>query len=288
MSNRIFLAFLLIFGACNMDHQLGLVGLDSGTVSPVSNPITSSPDANANLQAHADVQGIATSEAGATAQTESISRPDAMAIGQLGSSQSWTGYVENYQFSSGSDVIRFTFAADSAGQIIGTVLLGNAVPPPAATDPNIGYPSDFAATQVDVSSYWVEGFSYSMANGKLTPDRVRFTARGNELWSGWCMLQTSVDSSGMCLPSWGPLPSWANHGQCAQVNPANGQTIDVDCGKLALCIESPVCICSATTCSVDLSTGGTVSFDLALSGTAANGSIVGNLGQYNVHFTQDP
>jgi hypothetical protein len=259
MIGRSYLAFLVVFGACNMDHQLGLVDpADSGADSLTSNTPSSS---------------------------SVYVGSDASVIGQLGPSQSWTGYIENYQFSSGSDSIKLTFAADSTGQVVGTVLLGNGTPPPQATDPNTGYPPGFAAMNTYTFGYWGEGFAYSMASGTAVPSRLRFSVSSNDLWSGWCALQTPIDDSGLCVPNWGG--SCTDSGQCSQTNPATGQTIAVDRGKFELCFMSRVCLCLTMACVADLSGGG-ASFDLAISGTNASGSTAGDLGDHNVHFTKDP
>ena len=207
---------------------------------------------------------------------------------------SWTGYIENYQFASGSDAINFTFALDSTGQVVGTVVLGNGTPPPPATDPNVGYPANLPdpmgiGALDPATGYWAEGFAYSMANGIFSPQRLRFAIRNFELWSGWCALQTPVDDSGMCLPNWGGSSTGeGTSSQCYQQNPANGQNTVVDCGKFNLCVVSRVCLCVSTTACVFDPNGGTpASFDLAISGNTANGSVTGIIGdRANVHFTQ--
>jgi len=270
MMKRSFLAFLVVFGACDRDHQLGLADpADSGADSLNSNTLSSSSDAGVSTQVGLDAQAYV--------------GLDAKVIGQLGPSQSWTGYIENFQFRSGSDVIRFTFATDPTGQVVGTVLFGNGTPPAPATDPNVAYPPEFSANGVFIP-YGIEGFAYSMANGKLSSSRLQFTVQSYELWSGWCALQTPGYDGGMCLPNWNS--SCAN-GKCTLTNPANGQKLtNVNPDILTLCLMIEVCLCSTTTCGANLS-GYPTSFDLTLSGTDASGSVAGAFGG-NVHFTKDP
>jgi len=206
---------------------------------------------------------------------------------------SWTGYIENYQFPSGSDVIRFTSTVDSAGQVTVTVFLGNGTPPPPATDPNVGYPPGLATEGMmldSASNYWSEGFAYSMTSGTFQPQRLRFTINNCQLWSGWCALEKPIDDSGLCLPTWGGGGrSDGTNWQCYLQNPANGQNTVVDCGKDNLCVMSRVCACSATACVYDPNSGRTVSFDLAVTGPAADGSVVGLISdRANVHFILDP
>jgi hypothetical protein len=156
---------VVMFAGCDNQHLVGRIdqnGDDAGLTSTADGPVGSRPDGNPGGQA-----------------------PDARVIGPITQAQtSWTGYIENYQFPSGSDVITFTFAADSSGQVVGSVVLGNGTPPAPATDPNVGYPPTLPATGYDGS--WTEGFPYSMVSGLSTATRLRFTIFSFELWSGWC------------------------------------------------------------------------------------------------------
>jgi hypothetical protein len=194
---------------------------------------------------------------------------------------SWTGYIENYQFPSGSDVIRFASTVDSAGQVKVTVFLGDGPPPPPATDPNVGYPPGLGP----LPSYWVEGFAYTMTSGTFQAQRLRFTIYSYQPWSGWCALQTPISGSAMCVPNW---QGDCSRGPCILQDPATGQTIQVDARKALLC-WAHVCACSTTACDSDPNGGTTASFDLALFGAAADGSVVGLISdRANVHFTLDP
>ena len=250
---KILVVAVVLFAGCDNQHLVGRIGQNGNDAGPSS-----------------------TADARQAVPVESL---DARVIGPITQAQtSWTGYIENYQFPSGSDVVTFTFAADSAGEVVGSVVLGNGTPPAPATDPNVGYPSNLPSTGYDGS--WTEGFSYSMVNGLSTPTRLRFTIRSFELWSGWCALQTPVQGSDMCLPNWGGAMT---NGQCSQTNPANGTTTIVDCGKLNLCLEVQVCVCSTVPCVVTPNAGPELSFDIAITNNDASGSVSG----HNVHFTQD-
>jgi hypothetical protein len=274
--NRSCLAILVVFGACNMDHQLGLfVPADSGVDSLNSNTLPTSSDAGVSTQADLQVGSDAQAYVGS----------DAKVIGQLGPSQSWTGYIENYQFPYSSEGIRFTFATDSTGQVVGTAVFGNGTPPPPATDPNVGYPP--AGTEQGELGTWTQGFPYSMTDGSLTSNRIRFTLQYNELWSGWCALQTPFEDSGLCLPTWFGT---CENGTCILRNPDNArQTITVDNGRRDLCAGAMVCLCSTATCVANASDSPTATFDVAISGTEASGSVAGGTGdRFNVHFTKDP
>jgi hypothetical protein len=271
MMNRTYLALLVVFGACDRDHQLGLVDPNSLTDASVSTDPSTSQDAPRNV-----VQAIPTN--------------DWDAAGPLDNVQSWTGYVENYKFASGSDVIKFTFGIDVAGQVFGKIYLGNGTPPLPATDPNVGYPPDHFKNGLGSGrGYLAEGFAYSMASAVYSPRRLQFGIRDAELWEGWCALQTPVPGSDMCVPNWsgGSVPGNPDR-SCYQNDPTSGKRVFVDCARMELCFFELMCTCTTTACSPNLSFGATVTFDLAISGTDASGGTTGFVMGQNAHFTKDP
>jgi hypothetical protein len=237
-------------------------------------------------------QGVGGSGGAQTAPTNGV---DASAVGPLGPSQSWTGYVENYTFPSGSDVIKLSFSYDSNGHVVGQVILGNGTPPPPATDPNVGYPPGFTGPMYEPTE--IEGFAYSLAGGTLAASRLRFTIEGTEPWAGWCALQTPPsDGSSGCLPNFSSAAMGGGGTQCSYTT-SGGPTVVVDCGKWNLC-EGPmatslasVCLCAPTGCGARPGLFPT-SFDMFLANGAASGSMVGSAVSpeqtpYNVHFLQD-
>ena len=208
--------------------------------------------------------------------------------------QSWTGYIENFSFPSGSDAIHITFTADASGQLTGTVILGQGTPPPPATDPDVTYPADlFSPGHVTdlglaASRYISEGFTYTMRDASLVSGRLRFGFTTYELWTGWCALQQPAPGYTTCLPNWSSQgPGGTPDMTCALVNPTTQKTTTVDCGKLSLCLLDTPCACTMSACAVR--TDGLVTrFDIAVSGSSGSGSVVGVLPMNNVHFTADP
>jgi hypothetical protein len=203
---------------------------------------------------------------------------------------SWTGYLENYQFRSGSDALALTFEADAAGVVRGTIVFGKGTPPPPATDPSVGYPSDyFMFAQADLGSgggpaYVAEGRPYDLEAGTLVSSRLRFTVPLSQLWAGWCALQTSSDGPSFCGPnSGGGFDPASNN--CYLSDPATNKNVPIDCSKWWLCDGAGPCECSGNgPCS--LGGGGSVTFDVSLDGANASGSIVGSFQDHNVHFTK--
>jgi hypothetical protein len=212
----------------------------------------------------------------------------------------WTGHVDDsdnpdFEFPSGSNAIRLTLAVDAYGQVAGMVWLGNGQPPPPATDPEVGYPTEpwVRSNQYgELSSYWAEEFGYSMTNGASLPDHLRFSIDNHELWSGWCALQptTWANDGGSFLPNWDSTSATLASGQpyCYQTNPANNQVVVRDCGKLSLW-SSGVCTCSTTSCDYDPSLSDSMAvFDLALSNGTAAGTVYQLFSSIaKVTFTQD-
>jgi hypothetical protein len=265
----------VILGACKADHPIGTVEADAGSDASVST--SPGPDLS-----------IAT-----PGQTV-----DVQPLGPLGPVESWTGWVENYTFKSGSDAIKFSFASDPNGRLAGQVVIGSGTPPPPATDPNVGYPDE----KVMGPAFPLEGYSYTMFDGNITSNRIRFTLRNYEPWAGWCALQTPPSDvksgNSTCLQAGNGYADPANN--LCLLYPSDQKfdaPVKVDCGVFFLC-SSSVCFCSPTGCRgrvpEDTDAYGpteypTVSFDMAYSGTTAMGSSAGyGFGGQNVYFTKDP
>jgi hypothetical protein len=216
--------------------------------------------------------------------------------GTLGTPQAWQGYIENHMFPSGSDMILLKFATDARGVVAGSVVFGVGTPPPPATDPNVGYPSNLLAdANTDgpglAIGYVAEGYSYAFDGGSFDGHRLRFTVNFTQLWAGWCALQTPAsDGSGWCLPNWGTMSNpMAN--MCAQFDPKTKQAVPVDCGKLFLC-DSPtaVCACGANTCGVSTGSFDAAMFDVFLilaDGTGSGSASQSSWGTNNVHFVKN-
>ena len=220
-----------------------------------------------------------------------LSGADRSDAGPSGPITSWTGYIENYKFASGSDAVRVSYTTDATGNIVGTVTLGNGTPPPPATDPNVGYPSELSTfDELGIPRFYVaEGYAYTMRDVAFTGRRMQFDVAYWELWQGWCALQTPVPGQTSCLPNVGSMVS-ADHMHCALLNSATSQYDQpVDCGKLALCQFGMACMCGIAGCSVQ-EQGIQLFFDLSVTtdGASADGSVTGQINGHNVHLTKDP
>ena len=292
-------------GALAPDAGVGISGQEAGasTIDQGVDAQTSAvggEDAQASSVGGMDAQSLLVEDAGAgvfvppdSAADAGVELPpgnaaDAGVFGRLAPGiTTWTGYIDGYQFPSGSNAIRLALGI---GQVTGMVVLGDGLALPPATDPNVGYPPDYDPAN---GVYWAEGFAYSIVYGKAAPWQLQFGIRNNELWSGWCAEQTPVAGSSTCLPNWPGDHIIGTNGspdQCYQQDPANGRKTVVDCGKYDLCITDPVCACSAPACVLNPNSGTTAIFLLAIpdNSTTATGTVNGIAGPgAPVHFTQD-
>jgi hypothetical protein len=275
-------AALAVACACNATHVLGPADSGTDSQSPGSGGAPAGVAGMTGVGGNVGAGGAATGGAAVDPTT-------------LGASESWTGYIENRTFASGSDVLTLKFATDASGAVAGTIVFGKGSAPPPATDPNVGYPPDLVTSSAVgpgpglAAGYIAEGFPYAFDGGSLATHRLRFAANLSQIWAGWCALQTPAsDGSGWCLPSWGGMVS-GDGKMCAQLNPQTQKYVPVDCGKLFLC-ASPLtpCACTATACALSDAGGGAAAFDVFLTGDAASGSVqMPSFGTNNVHFLKN-
>jgi hypothetical protein len=206
----------------------------------------------------------------------------------------WNGYLENAQLSDGSNRLTMTLSLADDGIATGTLLLGDGSLLRPATDPNLGYPPGVQFPVPAGPLGFFEGFAYTILDGRLSGSTLTFRVAEFDLWTRWCLLQTttysgwSSDDGGptySCAPNWG----WSRDGTtgCVLTDPATMSQLPMDCGKIELCQNSP-CNCSATGCRVNPSNQPDLAFDLAILGANADGTISGLLGEHNVHFVRAP
>jgi hypothetical protein len=268
---------------CDANHVLGVA--DGGPMTGTAGVGGHTAPANG---------GSSGGQAGQAGQTtmpvDAATGPE---VGPLGPSQTWTGYVENFMFPSGSDTLAVSVAADAQGNTVGTITLGHGTPPAPATDPNIGYPPSLEMSSLGLGlataiNFYAEGYPYTFDQGTQTSQRLKFTAKLNQMWAGWCSLETEAGDSGTCLPNTGGMSS-GDGKSCAYGDPNHpGKYIPVDCGRFALCGFASVCTCTASGCSLNPSMGSIVSLDIAINGGAANGSLEGPFGNQSVQLTKSP
>jgi hypothetical protein len=218
---------------------------------------------------------LGTSDASAPAPSDGAS---AAATGR------WTGYLENYKLPSGSDAVVIETTSGNGSELNGTVVFGARVLPPA-TDPDVGYPPGYGAGLISPVGFAGEGFAYHLQGGTLLDARLKFQLAGDELWGGWCGLQTPYEIAPGhygCLPNTG---TELLNNQCF-LHFEDGGVSPIDCGKMTLCgaLGSTPCKCTMTSCAADMFS--TLSFDLVVAGDVANGTVTGLGDRIAVHLTR--
>lgn len=286
MIGALLAATFALAAGCDANHVLGTH--ESGAAGTGSNA-GAGGDAGTFQGAQAGSTGGTSSVAGATGGIGGSTGAGGLKAGPLGPSQSWTGYIEQRTFLSGSGQIKLTFAEDASGIVAGTVVFGMGTPPPPATNPDVGYPEGtgkgLAAAMGGPLMSIAEGYAYTFDGGTLdsASHRLRFTVQLAQLWAGWCALQTPpVDGSESCVPTW-------DHYQdtqfgCHFKDPKTGTySLRYDCDKVDLCSILDVCHCDAAGCGMNTNGTLTVYFDVFISGDTMSGSAW----DFNIHFVRD-
>jgi hypothetical protein len=210
-------------------------------------------------------------------------------------SHSWTGYVEQFAFPSGSAAMKLTVSIDAQGVATGAIVFGQGTPPAPVVDPTVGYPPDFAAQVLKHGGasptpswfYMAEGYAYPI-DGTLDAEHLQFKASLSQLWSDWCVLQLPPGLDfGPCFT----LPSGRQYGatysadlqKCSVTNYV--EVLPVDCGRLILCTGgASVCSCTTSGCSPGKAAA---IFDLFVTDGTMSGSVQSWFGRYNAHFVAD-
>ena len=216
-----------------------LLGCNSGTLEVGSN------DGGAKV----------VSPEGSTASTPVVTVNGVDASALIGT---WDGYVESFQFQSGSDAVVLAVSGPRRQRPGRNGHLRQRLPAASRDRWRTWgiHPGVSQLALATAANLW-EGFIYTAIDLTFDGTRLQLGAAEGELWKGWCPLLTvygqGPDGGGPpygCLPNWGfqedPLPDASD---CSRPDPLTGQNVPVDCGKLDLCaVGASVCTCSASGC----------------------------------------
>jgi hypothetical protein len=210
----------------------------------------------------------------------------------------WEGHVTTADVSPVLEYFRVAIGQTSLGGVCGSVVYGQGVAPPPASDPDAGYPD--AATDYPKGRneggvlhgsphYWgpMAGVPYSILEATNQALRVRFKTASGELWKDWCALQIPVLASSdpqyprySCLRA--PAFRRSNPDGCfvsATGNPGKvagtfADEMPIDCFKVSLCSYGQVCACNAQECRA--SQNDPLEFNLLFAGDQASGTVIGD------------
>jgi hypothetical protein len=183
----------------------------------------------------------------------------------------WTGYQENLNVATYSDVVtlRLSQAVDGSGVL--TVVLGTATPPAPPTDPTAYWPPGQEPILIEAYGV-VEGFVYPGHMVEWTDQRLQFHIAIDEPWQPWCELQTSYQlkdqpSAYSIIPGTAGGGSTGGGANDCYVGDARSRT-QVSCAAV---FEANRCSCIATGCGANYGNGGP-SFDITFAGDTARGT----------------
>jgi hypothetical protein len=156
----------------------------------------------------------------------------------------WDGYVEAYEFASGSDRVRVTIDPSGTGYL----QLGEGDLLALPTDPAVGWPPTAPAYATDFFEL-NEGVRYPLGNVRVESERIRFEFDTHSAYAPFCELQTPVEVAGSpgfywCFGVSGDRPT--ADGGC-EIFGASGSPERVDCRKLFICRSA--CDCDASACT---------------------------------------
>lgn len=205
----------------------------------------------------------------------------------------WEGYVEAYEFRSGSDRVRLVL--DEQGN--GSFTFGDGEPLPAPTDPDDAFPFESFDDVIGVPNP-AEGSPYAVANALVEDERLRTTLSMNDIYSPACAIQTAVavnherdgefevirESGWGALYPGGSLAATSPYACVEEVGYAFDQDYSscymgtsrtpISCSRANLC--NTLCECSETACTPRLYEN-LLRFDAALNDTGdrLEGTMVG-------------
>jgi len=173
----------------------------------------------------------------------------------------WTGYIENVIFPSGSNALQITLAVAADGTPSGQVVFGEGPPPPLPTEPGIAWPGGTDITNASL----LEGYANQAQSLRWEQQHLRFSIGKYTPWIDWCALQ----GNGCSLSGYGID---GTDGCAWRTTPPTPVACDY-------ALDCMVCTCLPTGCTPDA-----YAFDITLRGDVGDGST--NVGGW--HNFDDP
>jgi hypothetical protein len=187
----------------------------------------------------------------------------------------WEGAIRNFSFETVVPLRLEIVGASELGGVCGTLRWGDGPPPEPIADPERGWPERgrlFFEGQGEVFLY--EGATYTLLDGVVRGQTVRFIVDPRELWKEWCALQPPIRRetrhSYACMPEYVELDTTDDGSPCRLV-PAEGPPLGVESRRCAIC-SGPICTCNAESCGAAM--GPEIPrgrFDLTFEGDRASG-----------------
>ncbi|HEY2899233.1 MAG TPA: hypothetical protein VGL59_01570 [Polyangia bacterium] len=184
----------------------------------------------------------------------------------------WTGYLEAFQLTSGSDTLalRLIRTAGQADRIEVVLGVGPATGP-IGTDPWVASPT---IGVLGPRPLYAEGFPYPAHQVSWTGNRLVFRISLNEAWQNWCAARTSYSADSTTDHT---CASDTDYNQSFDdcLRPSKlAQTVPAGCVATWACRSESLCACDATHCAATFALDGTVdvTFDAPVTGALNIGS----------------
>ncbi len=193
----------------------------------------------------------------------------------------WDGYYQGSGMSDDNSTFHLNIlGANATNGLCGTITYGVHPTPvtlPAATDPTADYPPAALNLGTSVnrpSSMPLMGVAYTLVNGRIDGQRIRFDVNTFEVFKSWCEIQSSYPADDsclhfMCAPNMASRGSTDGSGPCYLIDPNTQQEYPYNCNQLNGCSAMDVCDCDAKHCTAGSMV--TIPFDLLVSGDQATG-----------------
>jgi hypothetical protein len=194
----------------------------------------------------------------------------------------WEGAIQDMQFRNQIPLRVEILGASELGGVCGTLRWGEGTLPPPPTDPERGWPEGqelgFGGA---AAAQFQDGATYTILDGGVRDDQVRFRVTAVEFWKPWCEIQTPHWQSGtqswQCIPEGTSYSLGAGEGSNCLIHQESGPAIEVDGGKCGLCLDSLTCPCNEEGCAATPlnASGKGAAFDLVFELNRATGTVLG-------------
>ncbi len=194
----------------------------------------------------------------------------------------WEGWIQDWQFRNQLPLRVEILGASERGGLCGTLRWGEGTLPPPPTDPEHAWPDDRdLGSGLSAASYFREGATYSILDGGVRGDQVRFRITAVEFWKPWCEIQTSYwngffDEAWLCMPKGMSSTVTDEHSVCV-FHQYDDSDVVVERAKCELCFNILTCACNEGGCTATgLNESKSAYFDLVFEEDRATGALEGN------------
>jgi hypothetical protein len=193
----------------------------------------------------------------------------------------WNGYVGRFQ-NLVADFQVDIRGASAAGGLCGTITFKpGTTPPPPPVDFEKGYPIEPMYTFPVFGPPLIDGFVFTLVEGRAQGTRVAFGVAMKQPWQTWCEHQPSYlwqpdGSDYNCLPNWGGGGTdgqRVNETDCFLSSGGTNQDVTINCGRWMLCATEHVCVCNPARCVANQQSS--QQWELDFAGDEATGTVTG-------------